>query len=211
MADYLEYWIGKNVNYDDIWQAYERGQAYVDKFRAMRVHLIQLRFANFTPDLPLFNHEAVYKTLKGYFHDMKYLCYPSTVYDSAGPLFLYGVQRGSGIWEFLGELRQLLLFGTTLADEKLIGQRLSNMDKRLEIRQKHFGATVTPEDFEAFAKAKTPRQLQRVFNKLIEQGIESVKISRKPFTGDVKEIEDSMTDIKGLLKEVDTSGEKSAS
>jgi hypothetical protein len=62
---------------------------------------------------PLFSFEAVFKTTKRYFHDMKQLCLSRREYDEAAPLYFYGVPRGSAIWQWLGELRQLILFGTT--------------------------------------------------------------------------------------------------
>src|SRR2546423_3071212 len=124
-----EYWIGEGVDYKKVWRDYEDGLAYIDKFKSMRAHLIRIELNQFPANLPLFNHEAVYKTIKGYFHDLKQLCLSHEEYMYASPLYLYDVRRGSGIWDFLGELRQLLLLGTTLADEKVIGQQLDNIDK----------------------------------------------------------------------------------
>ena len=198
-----EYWIGRDVNYDQLWDDYDAGQGYVQKFRSMRVHLIRITLAEPAIHLPLFNHEAVFKTIKGYFHDLKQLCLSVNEYNTAGPLFLYSVDRGSGVWSFLGELRQLLLLGTTLADEKVIGEKLSNMEKRIEFLRKHFGASVSPEDFQRFMTAKTPRQLEKAFHRLVEQGIKKVEISREPFIGDSKKIEGTLIDVKKLLSEAD--------
>lgn len=77
----------------------------------------------------------------------------------AGPLFIYEIDRGSGIWSFLGELRQLLLLGTTLADERVLGQELNNIDKKLEIIGRYFGNALHPEDFQQFMKARASRDL----------------------------------------------------
>ena len=200
-----EYWIGEDVDYEKVWRDYEDGLAYIDKFKSMRVHLIRIELNQFSADLPLFNHEAVYKTIKGYFHDLKKLCLSYDEYNYAGPLYLYDVRRGSGIWDFLGELRQLLLFGTTLADEKVIGQQLDNHNKKLEIIRNHFGDSIRPEDFQMFMEARTPPQIDAAFQKLIQQGIRKVEVSKKPFEGDIEAIEASLIDLKVLLNPDDKS------
>ena len=65
-----EYWTGKGVDYKTLWAGYENGHGYLDKYRSMEVHLLELTFQHYTPDLPLFNLEAVLKTSKGLFHDL---------------------------------------------------------------------------------------------------------------------------------------------
>ena len=50
-------------------------------------------------------------------------------------------------------------------------------------------------------KAKTPRQLDKAVQRLIEQGIQKVEISREPFDGDIKHTQSTLIDIKRLLKE----------
>ncbi len=203
MADIYEYWIGRNTNYDGIWEAYDNGRGYIQKYHSMRVHLIQIKVSQHPKELPLFNHEAVFKTIKGYFHDLKLLCLDRDTYNSAGPLFIYSIERASGIWEFLGELRQLLLFGTTLADEKIVGEKLSNLDKRMEFLRKHFGNAITPEDFQRFMKAKAPRQLEKAVQRLIQEEIENIQISQKPFVGNIEDTKSSLIDVKSLLNEAD--------
>ena len=198
-----EYWIGKDVEYDQIWDAYDAGEGYIQKYHTMRIHLIRIKLKQPPLELPLFNHEAVFKTIKGYFHDLKHLCLSHDEYILAGPLFFYSVDRGSGIWSFLGELRQLLMLGTTLADEKVIGEKLSNMDRRMELLKKHFGGVVSPEDFQMFMRAKTPRQLEKAVQRLIDQGIEKVEISSEPFVGDIESTKSTLIDIKSVLNEAD--------
>lgn len=198
-----EYWIGKGVDYESLWSAYEEGEGYIQKYRSMTVHLFRMTLKEQPSEMPLFNFEAVFKTVKGYFHDLKQACLSRDEYNTAGPLFIYGVSRGSGIWDFLGEPRQLLMLGTTLADEKVMGQKLENMDKRIEFMKKHFGHSACPRDYERFIKAKTPRELEQAVLKLIRQGIAKIEISSLPFTGDIKEAEASLVDIKGLLDEAD--------
>src|SRR5437868_10692181 len=133
----FEYWIGEGVDYDGVWAAYESGSGYVQKFHSMRVHLLRITLREPPRELPLFNFEAVYKTLKGYFHDVKKAYLTGDEYEGAGPVFVYRVDRSSGIWDFLGELRQLLMFGTSLADEKLMGERIAGIDKRMEFLRKN--------------------------------------------------------------------------
>jgi hypothetical protein len=122
----------------------------------------------------------------------------------AGPLFIYRVDRSSGIWDFLGELRQLLMFGTSLADEKLMGERLTSLDKRMEFLRRHFGDAVSREDLERFMRAKTPRQLERAVQKLFAQGIQRVAVSSEAFVGDIQATEATLVDIKTLADEHDS-------
>lgn len=198
-----EYWIGKDVDYNRLWEAYEQGDGYIQKYVSMRVHLIRIKLRQQPKNLPLFNFEAVFKTIKGYYHDLKKTCLNPNEYSEAGPLFIYSVNRDSVIWEFLGELRQLLMLGTTLADEKTIGQKMDNLDKRMEFLKKHFGSAVSPQDFQRFMEAKSPRALEKAVQRLIKQGIEKIEISKEPFKGDIKQIEPSLIDIKDLLKNAD--------
>ena len=197
-----EYWIGRGVDYEDVWRSYEHGLGYIDKFRTMRVHLLRIELRQFPGHLPLFNHEAVYKTIKGYFHDLKQQCLSRDDYAVAGPLFLYSVERASGIWNFLGELRQVLFLGATLADEKVMGQHLENLDAKLSILRKHFGgAAVSSEAFEAFMSARSPRQLRAAVERLIGEGLDKIQISKQPFDGDITVSERSLADVKGILSE----------
>ena len=205
-----EYWIGKNVDYDVLWNDYESGAAYVEKFQTMRVHLLRITLAEQPLHLPLFNFEVAFKTVKGYFHDLKQLCLTPAEYDAAGPLFVYQVGRASGVWDFLGELRQILMLGTSLADEKVIGERLTNLDKRMEFLRKNFVGAVRTQDFEAFMNAKTPRQLDRAVRKLIAQGLQKVEVSREPFDGNIQHAEATLVDLKKLTSDEprqDTSAE----
>lgn len=200
------YWIGKDTDYDSVWSDFESGRQYEQKYRSMKVHLIRIILKEPAKNLPLFNFEAVLKTIKGYYHDLKEICLSEDEYMSAGPLFVYAVNRGSGVWDFLGELRQLIMLGTTLADQKAVGQKIENMDKKIEFLKKHFGGAVSLEDFQKFMSAQSPRQLQKAVDKLIEQGIKSVQISGQPFEGEIEKTEESLIDIKELLDKADEEG-----
>lgn len=95
------------------------------------------------------------------------------------------------------------MYGTALADEKVIGQKLENMDKRLAILQKYFGGAACPEDFQQFMRARTPRQLESALQKLIGQGIRRVQVSQKPFEGQIEVTEKTLVDLKQLLQDAD--------
>lgn len=72
---FYEYWIGKSIDLEGLWDDFENGQCYIEKYKTMRVHLLRLTFNHYTPDLPLFNHEAISKTVKDTFHDLKRVVY----------------------------------------------------------------------------------------------------------------------------------------
>ncbi len=200
MVTPAEYWIGEGVDYRGVWDAFLKGTSYIEKYNSMTVHLLRIEFNSVDERAPLFNHEAIYKTIKGYFHDLKFLTLPRREYERAGPLFLYSIERGSEIWNFLGELRQLITLGTTLADEKVIGQRLENVDKRLQILGKYFGNAVDPEAFRAFMRASTPEEIEFAMNHLIDQGLRRVQLSQEAFKGDIRNTEKSLVDLTKIVK-----------
>lgn len=175
-----EYWIGRDVNLDAVWRDYEDGVAYEQKFRKTTCHLIEIEFDVPPPGDPIFAFEAMFKTTKRYFHDLKQLCMSARDYEEAAPLYFYGVERGSAVWQWLGELRQLILFGTTLSDEKIVGQTLDNLDRKLSILSKYFGSGVNPKDFDAFMRAKAQPEIEAAVRKMLKQKIRSVRISKRP-------------------------------
>lgn len=194
-----EYWIGKGVDADEAWRSYDEGRGYEQKFRQMTCHLLEIEF-ELPPTEPVFAFEAVFKTTKRYFHDLKQHCLAPQEYDEAGPIFLYAVSRESANWQWLGELRQLILFGTTLGDEKVIGQKLDNLDKKLSILRKYFGSGVNPKDFDAFMRAKTAPDIEAAVRKMLKQRIKAVRISRRPFDGSRSGIASDFVEIKGSLE-----------
>jgi hypothetical protein len=84
--------------------------------------------------------------------------------------------------------------------KRLSGEKLDNMDKRLDFLRKHFGSAVSPRDFEMFMRAQTPRQLEKAVQKLIEQGIRKVEVSRDPFIGNIQQTESTLVDLKQLTE-----------
>jgi len=195
---FYEYWIGRNVDLNAVWRDYEEGVGYERKFRQTTCHLLEIEFEIPPASDPLFAFEAVFKTTKRYFHDMKQLCLSPREYDEAVPLYFYGVCRGSAIWQWLGELRQLILFGTTLSDEKVVGQTLDNLDKKLSILSKYFGSDVNPKDFDAFMRAKAAPEIEAAVRKMLRQKIKRVSISTHPVQELKLPTETSLVDIKRL-------------
>jgi len=197
-VSFYEYWIGKNINLDAVWRDYEEGSGYERKFRQIKCYLLQIEFENPPAADPLFSFEAVFKTTRRYFHDVKQSCLSPREYDEAAPLYFYGVMRGSAIWQWLGELRQLLLFGTTLGDEKVIGQTLDNLDKKLAILHKYFGSDVNPKDFDAFMRAKAAPEIEAAVRKMLRHKIKRVSISARPIDGSNLPADAELLDMKQL-------------
>jgi hypothetical protein len=191
-----EYWIGKNTDYNSLWAAYDSGSGYMAKYYGMTAHLIIIELEHPPREKPLFQHEAIFKTMKGYFHDLKRACLSFEEYVNAAPLYFYSVERGSSKYKFLGELRQLITFGSTLADEKALGRHLDNLDRRLAFLKKHFGPIVDENAFRAFMKARTTSELDDAVQRLFRCGIKSVKISKEPFEGDIERTEQTLIELK---------------
>jgi hypothetical protein len=168
-----------DVDAAQAWNDYEDGSGYEQKFRQMTCHLLEIEFDVPVRD-PIFAFEAIFKTTKRYFHDLKQLCLTPSEYDEAGPLYFYAVDRGSAIWQWLGELRQLILFGTTLGDEKVVGQTLDNLDKKLSMLHKYFGSGVNPKHFDAFMRAKAAPEIEAAVRKMLKQQIKRIGISKRP-------------------------------
>lgn len=197
-----EYWIGKDIDLRKYWAAYRNGEGYMRKFEEMQSYVLEITFETPPKHLPLFNLEPIYKTIKGYYHELKKDILSANEYNSAGPLFIYEINRGSGIWTFLGELWYTLVLGTTLSEEKIKGQRLDNLDKKLRILKEYFGeANIRSELFENFMRADTPAETQEALQNIFAERIQSVKISRQPFTGQIDENRKNMLDLKDLETE----------
>lgn len=138
-----EYWTGKEVNYDKIWHDYLGGKdGYIQKFKSGSYHLMQLKFDFPDSNLPLVNFEVITKTLQACYHDLKVKCYPDE-YNDLGPLYLYDVDRGSFIIEFLGEFSVLIALSLWLLpgfrgriyqilDEYKAGIHITNEHKRIK-------------------------------------------------------------------------------
>lgn len=186
MTDTFEtYWIGKGTNYNEIWSNYEEGlNTYSTKFNSMSVYLFRIKFKYPPSNLPLFNHEAIFKTIKGYFHDIKHLCFDEQTYNQMGPVFLYDIHRGSGVYDFLSELAPALILLWTLRKNIRLSAAIKNKDEILKFKKEHF-PNASDEVALGFNKIKTPEELDKItaiaIKELNKQQIEEVKISKYPF------------------------------
>ncbi len=215
-----EYWIGEGVDFKGVWDDFEQGKdGYINKYQSMDLYLMEITFRNPDKRFALFSHEAVYKTIKGYYHELKHILLSDYEYQRSGPIFLYEIKRGSAEWSFLGELKQLvyfavsllkpirdqLWFGTTLSDEELKKEILENMHKKLAIIekiQKIFpNSDLSPEEFAKIIKARKNKDLTEAIIKLVQgDDLKNIKISKDKFQGDSKQVEKSLIDIGEIIE-----------
>jgi hypothetical protein len=188
-----EYWIGKGVDFDELWSIYDQGQGYIEKYRSMEVYLLQLTFEQYGNNLPLFNLEAVLKTSKGVFHNLKKNYLSPEEYDKAGPLFVYDIQRGSEIWRFLGELKPLILFGVSIWNQIRKGTVQVKAEKisLIEGLQRRFPNSNISEIIQ-YIDSLPGHDEARALERLYGQNLKSVEISEKPFLGDIKQTQIGM-------------------
>jgi hypothetical protein len=91
-----EYWVGKGIDLEGLWMSFDAGRGYEQKVAASELHLLRLTFAEHPRHLPLFDHEVLYKTVKGTFHDVKAECLSPEAYDAAGRSFFTASIAGPG-------------------------------------------------------------------------------------------------------------------
>lgn len=136
--DNLTYWTGKNTEYKEIWDVYNK---YVEgySFKIMstpNLHLV-IEFEQPNINLPLLNAEAVFATIKGLFHDFKYECLEKDEYQSSTPISLYSIDRGSAIWDFVISSYYVIpiVYSIFFGVVKFKGQLLDNKLKELQIQK----------------------------------------------------------------------------
>jgi hypothetical protein len=190
MSTFEEFWIGKGINYKELWDNYLGGVSYQEKFKKSTMHLLRIEFSSPYKYMPLFNIEAVYKTIKGCFHDLKLANLTSEEYYDAAPIFLYRIGRGSSQWDWLGELRQLLTLGTTLTDAQTIGKHLDNIEQKMRILRSF--PALDEAGVNALLKAKTPDEIDEAISHLVALGIKQVQVSKEPFTGEISKTEQTL-------------------
>ncbi len=200
--DFYEYRIGKGIDIENIWSIFDEGKGYIEKYKSMEVYALRLQFDS-ALNLPLFDHEAISKTVKSLFHDLKKECLPESEYDHFGPIFLYEINRGSAIWTFVAELKPLLILSTVLSIaliwRKYEGQSTDNLNKKIDyIRKLYPRAPVL--DIQDFTHAWTAIGRKKVLKRLAEQGLKSIKISKQPFKGQ-KDIE--VIDVSAIIEDND--------
>lgn len=136
--DSLNYWTGKDTEYREIWDAYNKGiEGYLYKIHSTpNLHLI-IEFEQPNINLPLLNAEAVFKTMKGLFHDFKFECLDKEEYHSSAPISLYSIERGSAIWDFLTSYYYVIptVYYLSLGIVKFKGALLDNELKELQIKK----------------------------------------------------------------------------
>ncbi|MFZ1043842.1 MAG: hypothetical protein WCA79_01740 [Anaerolineales bacterium] len=124
---------------------------------------------------------------------------------------MYKVNRGSEVWSFLAELKPLLLYGSALIPpiiytyQKIAKQNLELEEKSLEITEKKLSMfrTYFPEasniDVEEFIRANTSMGRQKVLERLLEQGLFKVEVSKDPFIGRKRGKKIQMIDLESVL------------
>lgn len=173
----------------------------MDKFDAMKCHVIEITVTKHSKHTPLFNFEPVYKTIKAYYHDIKRAVLTDSEYRESGPLFFYDVNRGSGIWKFFGELKHLLVLAVALENEKVIGQSIENLDRKLRILEDHFGErNVDGRLYREFMRSRSSVEIQDAVENLFQEGIASVRVSKLPIDETVDDAIVSLVDLKEILK-----------
>jgi hypothetical protein len=120
-----QYWMGKDIDLESLWQDFDAGSGYVSKVATSPLHLLRLTFGQHPICLPLFDHEVVFKTVKGTFHDVKAECFTTEAYNASAPIFLHRVERGSGIFEFLGEFDPVMTWVVALGAASMWTERRS--------------------------------------------------------------------------------------
>lgn len=233
-ASYYEYWIGKDTNYEQLWNDYERGaDVYRDKFKSMKVFLIKFKFKYPNKKLPLFNLEVIIKTIKGLYHDFKdprnnFLS--ESEYNNEGPIFVYSIERNSFDPNFLivgGKAVIFLMFvckqyldikGQLLKNK---GEKLKNEGLELDNLMKKFDLIKKVSDYDDVIKKLKENELSSrvkfALEKLFDdnQGLEKIELSNKKFNGNVhdsekKTIQINFTKTEIKIKEKERSKKKKA-
>lgn len=207
IMSFEEYWTGKNIDVDTLWHDFEKGKGYIDKVSHSELYLLRLTFGAHPRNLPLFDHELIYKTIKVTFHDAKAEFLTPEEYNEAVPIFLYRVDRGSGIYEFLAEIKPLLtyvtLFGTILGGYLgYLSKEQSLYQGRLEILTKYFPHAPARDKAE-FLRTRLPWRREDILSKLTGEGyLEKMEISKNPVTGkNYPEKEETIDVVKALQSE----------
>lgn len=199
-----QYWIGKGLNLEEVWQDFDSGTAYMAKVENTQNHLLRLTFSGHPKHLPLFDHEAIYKTVKGTFHDIKAECLSPRAYNAAAPIFLYRVDRGSEIFEFLAELQPLLPYLAALGAAMMWHRNALNIDARMDERNWKFIRSNFPRandsDLAAYMKAWSTWGRRRVLARLIEQGLHRVEVSKTPITREESHQSIDMVSVSDISK-----------
>jgi hypothetical protein len=179
-----QYWMGKGLDLDRIWQDFDDGSGYIKKVSASPLHLLRLTFGQHPASLPLFDHEVLFKTVKGTFYDVKAECFSTEVFADAAPIFLHRVERGSGVFEFLAQFDPLMTWVVALGGAAMWYRKALSADQELDEKRLSFIKTNFPNanasEVQAYMKAWTTFGRRRVLHRLIGQHLERVEVSKSP-------------------------------
>jgi hypothetical protein len=179
-----EYWMGSGINLDGLWRDFDAGIGFEEKVAASRAHLLRITFNEHPPQLPLFDLEVIYKTVKGTFHDIKAECLTREAYEEAAPIFLHRVDRSSGIFEFLAQFDPLMTWVVALGGAAMWYRKAFGADQQLDENRLTFIRTNFPNaslmDVQAYMKAWTTFGRRRVLQRLIGQHLRRVEVSSAP-------------------------------
>lgn len=124
---FKEYWIGKDIDITTLKNINESGEYIFHekiKHNYDNLILLSIQFKQPHSELPLLNHELTYKAFKKLFHDCKSLVLTDREYDNSLPIFLYGINRGSSIYEWVAQaslipafLCVLIVYGSKVTKE----------------------------------------------------------------------------------------------
>jgi hypothetical protein len=177
-----EYWIGKGLDLEGLWRDFEEGLDYIEKVAGSRLHLLRLTFNGHPANLPLFDLEVLFKTVKGTFQDVKYEFLTREAYDEAAPIFLYRVDRGSGVLEFLAQLDPLLKWIVALGGAAALYRKSLAADQEFDEKRLAFIRANFPHasaaDVQEYLKAWTSFGRRRILQRLIGQHLGRVEVSR---------------------------------
>jgi len=200
---YEEYWVGKGIDLGTLWGDFERGNnLYVGKYFSTRVYLLQLSFEKYEPNFPLFNLEAILKTSKGLFHNLKKSYFSLDEYNLAGPLHVYDICRGSEKWRFLAELKPLLLFAIAIWNQIRKGTARHKAEQLALVeglRQRFPNSNI--EDIMNFVNSLTMHEEEAALQKLYDQNLKSIAISTQPFVGDIRNTEKQLLSLDDISSE----------
>jgi hypothetical protein len=178
------YWMGKDLDLEALWHDFDNGAGYIHKVNSSRLHLLRLTFGGHPLDQPLFDHEVIYKTVKGTFHDVKAECFTKEAYDEAVPIFVYRIDRGSGIFEFLGQFDPLMTWVVALGAAAAGYRKLLSVDQEFDEKRLAFIRTNFPNasasDVLAYMKAWTTFGRRKVLQRLVGLQLERVELSALP-------------------------------
>ena len=181
MTEFQEYWIGKDIDVDQLWRHYDDGWGFVKNFDSRDQYFLTLTFENFSSESPVFNFEAIFKSIKSVFHDLKRECLSKTEYETYGPVYVHEIRRGSEIWVLVAQQVPALLFvfaiaGAYAAVRKLDKDATEEMQERLIFVSENF-PKAPDEDKIAYAKAWNFWKRKKILERMVNEGLLKVELS----------------------------------